>query len=72
MARADHLARTNAPWGISRIAQVDSLKGQDPNGAFHYEYDPAGGDGVDAYIIGALELYCLLHIFDVCLGKILA
>ncbi|EIW54006.1 uncharacterized protein TRAVEDRAFT_153966 [Trametes versicolor FP-101664 SS1] len=43
-----HTTQTKAPWGLARISHRAKLT----LGTFtKYEYDPAGGEGVDVYVI---------------------
>lgn len=45
--------RTDAPWGIARLSQDDTLEDQNATDlAFTYKYDSAAGEGVDIYIVG--------------------
>lgn len=56
--------RTDAPWGIARLSQDDTLEDQNATDlAFTYKYDSAAGEGVDIYIVG--KRYKFLDIYSV-------
>ncbi|KAI0825094.1 serine protease [Trametes gibbosa] len=46
------ITQTDAPWGLQRICQAETLSNQDANAlTYSYTYDDSAGSGVDIYIV---------------------